>query len=125
LGGEGGLTTRPPPLCNEEEETTDWLRIFFFFFYTKRCIRVEAMFLFSPPFLFLTSLAREPSVVLEVCARAVGFSLPSSFHFIPNIPARQTEREKERKKRNTILFLFVCCLTWCVFTVWTFGRFRW
>lgn len=105
IGWRGGLTTRPPPLCNEGEETADWLRIFSSSS-TKRRIRVEAMFLFSPSFLFLTSLAREPSVVLEVCARAVGFSLPSSFHFIPNIPAsRQTERE--RKETRSLFCSFV------------------
>lgn len=106
IGWRGGLTTRPPPLCNEGEETADWLRIFSSSSTKRRILWVEAMFLFSPSFLFLTSLAREPSVVLEVCARAVGFSLPSSFHFIPNIPAsRQTERE--RKETRSLFCSFV------------------
>lgn len=67
LGGKKGFTTHPPSL--KEKQLTG--------LFLERRIRVDAMFLF-PPFSLLPSRRASPeslSVVLEVCARAVGFSL--------------------------------------------------
>lgn len=111
IGWRGGLTTRPPPLCNEEEETADWLRIFSSSSSsTKRRIRVEAMFLFSPLF----SSWRASPESLQSCWRCV--PVRSAFLCLPRFISFQTflpDRERERKKRNTIPF-FVRLLPYLV-----------
>lgn len=68
------------------------------------------LLLFLLPFRLVKSLARKPSVVLEVCTRAVGFSLslsvPSFLVFL-FFCSGGTFLEENYKKARSLLFLFI------------------